>query len=162
MPLPSSVADQFLERVVALGKLALGAPVAVVDQGNRFRERASVRVELAGQLRQIVERLERHRLEAGDVSLDVAVGRAGLLRDLVHGRDEIGDPRDQRALDVAHVLMRAAEHLLQQDVGLAQALVECGRVRPQHVLRLLDLGDGRRGRLRGLLDRRLGRAPAVP
>ena len=79
------------------------------------------------------------------------------LRHVVHGRDEIGHPCDQRALDLAHVLVRAAEHLLQQDVGLAQALEQRGRIRPQHVLRLEHLGDRGRGGLLGLLDRRLGR-----
>src|SRR6266404_3204731 len=133
---------ELFQRGAALGQRAVGALIAGVDQGDRFRERARMRVELARDLAQIVERLRGHRLEARDVSLDVAVGRAGLLRHVVHGGDELGHPRDQRALDVAHVLVRAAEHLLQQNVGLAQALVECGRVRPQHVLRLLDLGDG--------------------
>src|SRR6516164_2186787 len=133
---------ELVERSAALGDRALGALIAGVDERDRFRERARMRVELARDLAQVVERLLGHRLEARDVALDVAVRRAGLLRDVVHGGDELGNPRHQRALDVAHVLVRAAEYLLQQNVGLAQALVECGRIGPQHALRLLDLGDG--------------------
>ena len=37
---------------------------------------------------------------------------------------------------VAHVLVRAAQHLLQQDVGLAQPLEQGGRVGAQHAVRL--------------------------
>src|SRR5215467_14991822 len=148
---------ELLQRGAALGKRARGPLVAGIDERDRFRERAGMGVELAGDLAEIVERLRGHCLEARDVALHVAVRRAGLLCHVVHGCDEVGDARDQRALDVAHVLVRAAEHLLEQNVGLAQAFVECGRVRPQHVLRLLDLGDGARRRLPGLLDRRVGR-----
>ncbi len=40
--------------------------------------------------------------------VDLAVRHAGLGRDVVHGGDEIRHARDQRLLDLAHVLVRAA------------------------------------------------------
>jgi hypothetical protein len=50
----------------------------------------------------------------------------------------------------------AAEHLLQQDVGLAQALEQSGGVGAQHGVRLQHIGHCRRRGLLGLFDRGLG------
>ena len=148
---------QLLQRGAALGERALGLPVAAIDQRHRICQRVGVHVEVAGKPAQIVERLRRHFLEARNVALHVAVGGAGLLRDVVHCRDEIGHPRNQRALDAAHVLVRAAQDLLQENIGLAQALVERIRIGMQHVVRLFDLGNSDRCRLLGLLHRAMGR-----
>jgi len=109
-------------------------------------------VELTGERGQIGDGLCRHLLERGDMALHLAVGRPGLERDVVHRRDEIGHARDQRAFDLAHVLVRPAENLLQQDICLAQPLEQRGGIRAQHVLGLENLGDCGGGALLGLLD----------
>ena len=88
--------------------------------------------------------------------LDLGVGGAGLLRHVVHGGDEIGHAVHQRALDLVHVLVRAAQHLLQEDVGLAQALEQRGGVGAQHAVRLEHLGDRGGGGLLRLLDGGVG------
>ena len=102
-----------------------------------------MRVKLGRELAQVAERLGRHRLEGADVLLDLAVGGAGLQRHFVHGGDEVGHAVDQRALDLAHVLMRAAQHLLQEDVGLAQPLEQRGGVRSEHAVGFQHLRHGR-------------------
>ena len=100
-----------------------------------------MRVELGGELGQIRNGLRGHGLEAGDVALHFAVCGARFLRDLVHGGDKVGNTRHQRAFDLAHVLMRAAQNFLQQNVGFAQALEQGGGIRAQHVLGLQNLGN---------------------
>jgi hypothetical protein len=94
---------------------------------------------MTGNIRQALEGLIGDRVEAGDVPLHLGIRRAGLLCHIIHGSDEVGNSCYQRALDPAHVIVRAAEHFLQQNIGLPQALEEGGSVRPQHVLRLYDL-----------------------
>ncbi|TMJ27286.1 MAG: hypothetical protein E6G96_13225, partial [Alphaproteobacteria bacterium] len=74
-----------------------------------------MRVELAGELREIADGLRGHALERGDIALDFAVRGAGLLRHFIHRSHEIGNASDQRALDFAHILVSAAEDLLQQN-----------------------------------------------
>ena len=86
----------------------------------------------------------------------LAGGGVALDAEIVHGGDELGHARHHRVLDRAHVLVRAAEHFLQQDVGLAQALEQGGGVGAQHAVGFQHVGDGRRGGLLRFLDRGYG------
>src|SRR5262249_25424927 len=71
------------ERFTALVERALGTEVATVDERDRLRERAAMAVELGGELAEIRKCLCARLPEAVDVLLDLQVGDAGLLRDLV-------------------------------------------------------------------------------
>ena len=105
---------------------------------------------VAGELAEVGQHLAGDGVERGDVLVDLVARHAAALGHLVHGGDELGDAGDQRVLDRAHVLVRAAQHLLQEDVGLAQPLEQRGGVGAQHAVRFQHLGD--RGRSRSCFD----------
>ncbi len=134
-----------------------GAAVARFEQFDRLGERAAVRAELVGEVAEVVQHLGGDGVERAEMLFDLGGGRAALAGQIVHGGDEFGNARRHGVLDRAHVLLSAAEHFLQQDVGLAQALEQRGGVGAQHGVRLQHVGDGRRRGLFGFLDRGLGR-----
>ena len=135
----------------------VGAPVAGVEQFDGVGKRAAVRAELVGEVAEIVQHPRGHIVEGAEMLFDLGGGVAALAAQIAHGRDEFGNPRRHGVLDRVHVLLGAAEHLLQQDIGLAQPLEQRGGVGAQHGVRLLHLGDGGGRRLLGFLDRGLGR-----
>ena len=97
-----------------------------------------------------------HGIEGAEVLLDGGSGGVAFAADLVHGGDEFRDARHHRPLERAHVLVRAAENFLQQNVGFAQPLEQCGGVGTQHPVGFQHVGNGRRGGLFRFLDRRAG------
>ncbi len=135
----------------------VGTPVAGVEQFDRIGKRPAVRAELIGKIAEIVQHAHGHIIERAEMLFDLGGRLAALAGQVAHGGDELGNPRRHGVLDRAHVLLGAAEDLLQQDIGLAQALEQRGRVGAQHGVRLRHLGDGRGRRLLGLFDRALGR-----
>ncbi len=114
------------------------------DQLDGLGEFATVNVELAGKLAEIGDDLGGDIAETGDIPLHAAGGFAGRLRNLGHGADEFGHAQHQRVFERAHVLVRAAQHFLQHDVGFAQPLEQSGGVGAQHRVRFQHLLDGRR------------------
>ena len=57
-----------------------------------------------------------------DVVVHLGGGVAGALKQLIHRRDELGDAARQQVLDLAEIVLGAADHLLEQGVGVAQPL----------------------------------------
>ena len=85
--------------------------------------------------------------------LEAVAGRPAALADVVHRGDELADAPRQGGLDLGEVLGRAAEHLLQQHVRLAQPLEQRRGVVAQHAVRFHHLGHGGGGGLLRALDR---------
>ena len=65
--------NQLFDRCPAFGQAQLASPIADIDQRDRFRERAAVSVELAGNIRQALEGLIGDRVEAGDLPLHLGI-----------------------------------------------------------------------------------------
>ena len=148
--------DQGIELDAPLVDAVLGALVAVIDDLDGLGELAAVNVELPRQLPEVADDLGGDVAEGRDVCLDAPGGIAGRRRDLVHRGDEFGHAHHERVFQRAHVLVGAAEHFLQHDVGFAQPLEQGGGVGPQHRVRLQHFLHGRR---RGVLS--IARSPSA-
>ena len=131
-------------------------------RSTRFRQAAAMALELRRELRQVAQHPRRYIAELADLLFHLAGGGAALLAYGIHAGDEFRDAGDQRVFQRAHVLVRAGEHFLQQDIGLAQPLEQSRGVAAQHAVGFQHLGDGGRSGLLRLFDRRMGRLPAVP
>src|SRR5215471_12905183 len=93
--------------------------VALVQQFHRRRERLGVAVEMPGEFTEIAEHLGGERIEGGYAVIHAAGRGAGALDELVHRPHEFADAGRQELFDGAHVLLRAAHHFPQQNVGVA-------------------------------------------
>ena len=82
-------------------------------KANAYAMRAVID-DLNAKLAKIAEHSAGRGVERADVLVDLVAGDAGTLRDLVHGRDEFRDARDERVFERAHVFVSARENLLQQ------------------------------------------------
>ena len=109
-------------------------------------------VELRRQVVQIAQHLCGHVVERAEMLFDLCGRDSALAAQIVHGGDELGHARHHRMLDRVHVLVGAAEHFLQQDVGFTQPFKQRGRIGPQHIVRFQHVGDGRGSGLLRLLD----------
>ena len=139
----------------------LGATAALLQKLDRFGERVSVGAELRGEIAEIVQHLHGRGVEGAEMLFHLGGGRSGPLVEIVHGGDELGNARHHRVLDGVHVLVRAAEHFLQQDVGLAQPLEQRRGIGAQHAVRLHHVGHRRSGGLFRLVDNAPGRAVQI-
>ena len=148
--------DHGLQRHPPVGHGRLGTAVALVEQRHGFRQRAPMRLELIGERGEIAEHASGHLMEVADMLFDLGAGGAAALGQFVHGGDEIGDPRHHRVLDRVHVFVGPAQHLLQQDVGLAQTLEQGRGVGAQHAVGFQHFRHGGGGGLLRLLDGRTG------
>ena len=153
--------DEHLDVCVPIGDRLRGSAVALLQKLHRLGERAPVGIELDGKIAEIAQHLDGHIVESAQVFFHFGGGGSALAGHVVHGGDEFGNARHHRVLDRVHVLVGAAEHLLQQDIGLAQALEQGGGIRAQHAVRLQHICHGRRGGLFRLFDRRFGRAVQI-
>ena len=113
-------------RCARLGRNQLvGALIALFQKIHRVGERASVHAELRCKFAEFTQSVGGHGVERADMLFHDGGAAVAFGRDVVHGGDERGHARHHRALEGAHVLVGAAEHLLQQNVGLAQTLKQC-------------------------------------
>ena len=145
--------DQRLDGGLAAADRLLRAAVAHFQKLDRFGKRAPLGGELRRQLAEIAQHLRRDGVEGAEMLFHLGGGRAALVAQVVHGGDEFGHPRRHGVLDRVHVLVRAAQDFLQQDIGFAQALEQRGGIGAQHAVGFQHVGDRRRGRLLRFFDR---------
>jgi len=115
-----------------------------------------VNIELAGELRQVGDRLGAQLLEGRDVALDVAVRRAGLLCATSFMAATKSATRVTSVLSISLMFSCAPLRTSCRRMLASRSRSNRRSYRPQHVLRLEDLGHGGGRRLLGLLHGRLG------
>ena len=140
-----------------VGDGGCGPPAGTFQFRHRAGERAAVGVELLSEVAQVAEHLLGHVVERADVLVHAGGRGAGPFQQIVHGGDKVRHPYRQNLLDRPEVALRTADHVLQQPVGLAQALEQRGRVRAQHAVRFHHFGNGGRRCPLRLFDRLVGR-----